>query len=566
MSAPTVVDLLEAWRASRAVELADAIDRIAVTPVPVADWAKVAATKDPDVLGGLLATVPELAASFLPTAASVLGTFGDDPRITGAMRAWILDPPTTSSSTYPFWTKMFELAVRTRDVRLVAACTKRLKLPQKNSQFWPKFYAVLERTKVALAATTPGVVDAKAIAKLAKGKRAPAKVVAIAPRARSTQLLLVQAREHLVAGRIAPAIDAMVERWRELRVPALADLVDRASTLLPHYDLPLPAGTAKQAEAAWDAAFADGAARMPQLLTGVLVGGVKLAELRLARLASLPADPRIAQRLAELAGLAHYRVASPVRTQFWKAMFELLVATGDTRSAEPLRLAFANAAGDFAGTYYNHHRQAKRLLAPFVTAVAAATDPVYPTTPELAAAASLASAVDAAIAKDPARTLVAAIVAAPDDPAPRLVYADWLSDRGHPRGEAIVLAEAHHANTATPAQRDRLADLYHGGQLFGPFEELCAMPSRGPRQEPTIHLDDYTNSCPRALPKALALIEAGLVTWQRAVEHPLMPLVDTLDAKNPAIYGDLGDPHPILALLGPAFRYIEASGTFTRSR
>jgi len=35
--------------------------------------------------------------------------------------------------------------------------------------------------------------------------------------------------------------------------------------------------------------------------------------------------------------------------------------------------------------------------------------------------------------------LVAHIVAAPDEDGPRLVYADWLSDRGDPRGELIVV-------------------------------------------------------------------------------------------------------------------------------
>jgi uncharacterized protein (TIGR02996 family) len=35
--------------------------------------------------------------------------------------------------------------------------------------------------------------------------------------------------------------------------------------------------------------------------------------------------------------------------------------------------------------------------------------------------------------------LIAAILAAPDDDAPRLVYADWLLERGDPRGELIVV-------------------------------------------------------------------------------------------------------------------------------
>jgi uncharacterized protein (TIGR02996 family) len=35
--------------------------------------------------------------------------------------------------------------------------------------------------------------------------------------------------------------------------------------------------------------------------------------------------------------------------------------------------------------------------------------------------------------------LLAAIVAAPDDDAPRMIYADWLSEQGDPRGEFIAL-------------------------------------------------------------------------------------------------------------------------------
>jgi uncharacterized protein (TIGR02996 family) len=40
---------------------------------------------------------------------------------------------------------------------------------------------------------------------------------------------------------------------------------------------------------------------------------------------------------------------------------------------------------------------------------------------------------------DTEAALLAAIRAAPDDDAPRLVYADWLTERGDPRGELITL-------------------------------------------------------------------------------------------------------------------------------
>jgi len=52
--------------------------------------------------------------------------------------------------------------------------------------------------------------------------------------------------------------------------------------------------------------------------------------------------------------------------------------------------------------------------------------------------------------------LVAAIVAAPDDDAPRLVLADWLSERGDPRGEQIAVEIA--LARATPGERAPLVE------------------------------------------------------------------------------------------------------------
>jgi uncharacterized protein (TIGR02996 family) len=49
--------------------------------------------------------------------------------------------------------------------------------------------------------------------------------------------------------------------------------------------------------------------------------------------------------------------------------------------------------------------------------------------------------------------LIAAIVAAPDDPAPWSVYMDWLLERGHPRRELIQLAFGDRSNAL------RIADL-----------------------------------------------------------------------------------------------------------
>ena len=54
------------------------------------------------------------------------------------------------------------------------------------------------------------------------------------------------------------------------------------------------------------------------------------------------------------------------------------------------------------------------------------------------------------------RELLAAIIEHPDDDAPRAVYADWLTERGDPRGELITLQLA---KRPTAAQRARVEAL-----------------------------------------------------------------------------------------------------------
>lgn len=64
--------------------------------------------------------------------------------------------------------------------------------------------------------------------------------------------------------------------------------------------------------------------------------------------------------------------------------------------------------------------------------------------------------------------LEAAIRAAPDDQAARLVYGDWLASEGDPLGELIVAS----AQSTTTARRARARlEAEHGAYLFGRLEE-----------------------------------------------------------------------------------------------
>jgi uncharacterized protein (TIGR02996 family) len=68
--------------------------------------------------------------------------------------------------------------------------------------------------------------------------------------------------------------------------------------------------------------------------------------------------------------------------------------------------------------------------------------------------------------------MLAAVVAAPDDDAPRLVYADWLAERGDPRGEFIQLG-CELARTGAPELDRRVGALWRKHELtwIEPFRD-----------------------------------------------------------------------------------------------
>ncbi len=71
---------------------------------------------------------------------------------------------------------------------------------------------------------------------------------------------------------------------------------------------------------------------------------------------------------------------------------------------------------------------------------------------------------------------MADILAHPDDDAPRLVYADWLSERGDPRGELISVQCALHRATGGELARlvNRSSDLLyrHGDAWLGEIRRI----------------------------------------------------------------------------------------------
>ncbi|MBL8950491.1 MAG: TIGR02996 domain-containing protein [Myxococcaceae bacterium] len=77
------------------------------------------------------------------------------------------------------------------------------------------------------------------------------------------------------------------------------------------------------------------------------------------------------------------------------------------------------------------------------------------------------------------RHLLDAVLAAPDDDGPRLVYADWLNARGDPRGELIVLQCALERDDLTAPEHVRVRS--NQSRLFKAHLDLWERPLRALR-------------------------------------------------------------------------------------
>jgi uncharacterized protein (TIGR02996 family) len=322
---------------------------------------------------------------------------------------------------------------------------------------------------------------------------------------------LARAANEFAAGRVVLAIDELLAAWRTTRTPELADLIDRASRLLPDHDKPLILDP-EDADAAWDEAFAsDPRARLPQLLQNLHIGEDAWshegpAKHRMDKLAKLPDDPRIALRLAEL---ACWRRIDPERRSYWNRLFRLLARIRDARTREPLGMHILDQIDDYAPS---HYRTADHIIGDF----ARAADRPPALSPDDRAQVTAIEA-QLAVAEAAARVewdLVAVITDDWDDDAPRMIYADWLIERGHPRGEYILLDCKRQRSQLTDAEAGRFAELASIPYLFGTLDELAA--NTGRRRDRGLDRDLMVYRC------------AGTLGWRAAAKDPLLAMVETI--------------------------------------
>jgi uncharacterized protein (TIGR02996 family) len=261
------------------------------------------------------------------------------------------------------------------------------------------------------------------------------------------------------SGLLAQLLDA----WREGRSAVLADAIDRVSAIAAEGRKPI------DSDAEWlKVAAAGEAADVPRLFFAMANGVCKHLRGRMARLDERGPDPRLPALLLDLSYDHLYRLcdADGVWTQ------RTLIDTGDVRIAPLLRAR--NESGSLS--YWMRERVA------LLDNLEAMPQRELTVLESQQLAALVARRAGRSVVVDPLRDekMLQAIWAAPDDDAPREIYADWLQEQGDPRGEFIALQMARSRSRIDQpgARRERALLTRHKHRWLGPLAPWIAPVSR----------------------------------------------------------------------------------------
>jgi uncharacterized protein (TIGR02996 family) len=259
--------------------------------------------------------------------------------------------------------------------------------------------------------------------------------------------------------------------WRTTPARELADAIAQIGERAREGLEPPVGKTAADRNKAWNAAAKAGDA----VMRGVLIESVAQTRgcndtlARIELLAKHP-DPRLAARLGDFVEDPIYNATMPRTTKFWKRIFVLLAKAGDPRLLERARAfpAAWKASKKLTGSEKDvFPKRFARDCLPLLEKEYGDGVPALSS----AEAKLLAAIVDArAPAAAPASSvgeaeLLAAVFANPDDDAPRMVYADWLQERGDARGELIALQLANRTGKQTARESELIAT--HQKKLLG---------------------------------------------------------------------------------------------------
>lgn len=241
------------------------------------------------------------------------------------------------------------------------------------------------------------------------------------------------------------ALATAITAWQSSRSSTIARLVDQLDARDP---------TPPYAGKAWITAARQAAsARQRGALIRAIANRTASELVEITRFVPRWDDPRVSSQF--LALLQSLPFSGKRTRETWRAVFTAVRHQHDPRFLE---LAATTP------TTWNVGPDTKQFLVNRLTEAIDGVAPSPPADPSvLALVAELAPKRQAPQANEQA--LLAAIYADPDDDAARLVYADFLQDRGDPRGEFITLqiGRGDHSNSA----RERELWKKHGKQWLG---------------------------------------------------------------------------------------------------
>jgi uncharacterized protein (TIGR02996 family) len=278
---------------------------------------------------------------------------------------------------------------------------------------------------------------------------------------------LQTANERLLCGDLYGALDALLTSWRERRAVEVADLIDALDVRISACQPPV-----SEHQASTDEAQSDwinlASQKRPEDVGRLLAQLPKIARSRLRwyvqMLENFPPDPRIAIKLVD-------EVPNESRTFAYRpaftAIFRMLTQINDARSAQALterraaiRCGYLEPRVDKT---IKKTTAAPELSVEDTALVASANEQLAvidaeherrrPSADELLALRPI----DETEAVE--RQLIAAVLDDPADDAPRLVYMDWLQERGDPRGEFMRLQFKGHEDRLTAKESKREREL-----------------------------------------------------------------------------------------------------------
>ncbi|MER2561097.1 MAG: TIGR02996 domain-containing protein [Myxococcaceae bacterium] len=279
--------------------------------------------------------------------------------------------------------------------------------------------------------------------------------------------------ERAQASEGAARLEALLEAWRDLRHPRIADLIDRLTARLHEGVKPIKGkSVAARTEAMVALCKSENALDVARVLAAEWPGTWQSALPVLKAVVKLPDDPRVAARLAKEVDATRFETWTAVA--FYRPLFARLNALQDVRQTPLLEAQLTRTK-----SYY--YQRDMRALEEAAAERHRALE-VKPLSKEDEALVEALEAPFAAVAATQTSTkrsgeeLLAEVYARPDDLTARAVYGDWLSERNDPRGELISLQLG--APSEKSLKRQQALIKKHWKTWLGPIADWLRSPPR----------------------------------------------------------------------------------------